>query len=214
MKRIFLGVALLLVTACGDGQSDIKNKPVDELVKEAAAGDGAAMKELERRAAEKARAANKLAEASDPEAVFQKTLMSGDTSAVEELAKAGNPFAQTYIASLIAMDANASEDDKTRARKLLEAAAEAGHGPALFRISEDSLGPSELYPTDEAKALTYGIRAAEAGHAEAMYKTGIRYQYGLATAPQNNKKAIEWLTKAKAAGYRDAQRQLDELESA
>ena len=206
-----LAAGVLVLTACGAGADDLKHAPVEELTEQAARGDAEEMQELERRATLAATAEVGQADAGDAEAEWQSAMMSGDHEKLDALVEAGNVYAQTHAASIIGANPAATEEEKASARTLLEAAAEAGHGPALYRMSEDHLGPSELYPTDEAKALALGIRAAEAGDHEGMYKTGIRYQYGLATAPQDNALATEWLEKAKAAGNRDAQRQLDEL---
>lgn len=204
---------MFVLAGCAADTDDLTGRSVQELTTQAASGDAAAMQELERRAQTVIAEPEEATTIGDPEAEWQAALYSGDQTKIDAMVEAGNVYALTYSASLVGGNPGASEKEKDRARDLLEAAADQGHGQAIYRISEDYLGPSELYPTDEAKAFALGIKAAKAGDHQAMYKTGIRYQYGLATAPQDDARAIEWLNKAKAAGNRDAQRQLDELAS-
>lgn len=208
---VAIAVGILSLTACGASTDDLSDLSAQDVTAKAAGGDVEAMQELERRAELAAQAQSAAPVTDDPEAEWQTALYSGDQSQIDAMVEAGNPYALTYAASLIGANPAATDAEKAQARTWIEAAADQGHGQALYRMSEDHLGPSELYPTDEANALALGIQAAEAGDHEAMYKTGVRYQYGLATAPQDNAKAIDWLNKAKAAGNREAQRQLDEL---
>lgn len=207
LKAVLLG---LLIVACG-GEETQTTQPLDDLVTEAAGGDRAAMTELERRAHETAAELVNSDIGPDAETVFQTALYSGKSGAVEQLSDAGNVWAQTHIAATISLQAEISEADGDRARTLLEAAAGSGHGPALFRISEDYRSSGKLYPLNEDKAFEKGLEAAEAGHSEAMFLTGVRYQYGQLNAPQDKELARSWLEKAKAAGYVGAQSQLDEL---
>lgn len=206
-----IAAGILTLGACGAGTTDLNETSSQDLAAQAAGGDAAAMQELERRAQIAVQVESSAPTTNDPEVEWQTALYSGDQSRVDTMVEAENPYALTYAASLIGADPGSTDEQKATARNWLETAADKGHGQALFRMSEDHLGPSELYPMDESKALALGIRAAEAGDHEAMFKTGIRYQYGLATAPQDDTKAIEWLNKAKAAGNRSAQRQLDEI---
>lgn len=205
-----LGLCAIGLAACGGGDN-LRAAPLDELVSEAAAGDTAAMAELERRAEAELGSQSKATPAQNPEAVFQSALFSGDTDAIDTLAADGNAYAQTHVAIMLSSSPSLSDVDAATARQLLESAADAQHSLAIFRMSEDHLASGKLYPLDEAKAFSLAVEAAELGLAEAMYQTGIRYQYGLLTASQDDGLATDWLEKAKAAGYRDAQRQLDEL---
>lgn len=205
-----LSLCAIGLAACG-GSDSLRAAPLDELVREAAAGDTVAMAELERRAEAELRSQNEATPTQDPEAVFQSALFSGDVDAVDTLAANGNAFAQTHVAIMLSSSPSLSDADAARARQLLESAADAQHSPAIFRMSEDHLANGKLFPLDEAKAFNLAVEAAELGLGEAMYQTGIRYQYGLLTAPQDDGLATDWLEKAKAAGDRDAQRQLDEL---
>ncbi len=202
---------ILALAACGASTDELNDSSSEDLTVRAAAGDAEAMQEFERRLETTVQAQSAAPPTGDAETEWQTALYSGDQSRTDVLVEAGNPYALTYAASLIGANPGATDEEKRSARNWLEAAADQGHGQALFRMSQDYLGPSELYPMDEAKALALGIQAAEAGVHEAMYNIGVRYQYGLATAPQDDAKAIEWLNKAKAAGNRAAQRQLDEL---
>lgn len=197
------------VAACGGGSQDAQ-PPLESLVEDAAAGDAAAMTELEERARETAAELERTS-SGDPELAFQTALYSGDADAVTKLSDAGNVWAQTHIATTISLKADMSEEEAAKARSLLEAAAEKGHGPALFRISEDYRSSGKLYPLDEQIAFQKGLEAAEAGHAESMFLTGVRYQYGQLNALVDETLARDWLEKAKAAGHPGAQRQLDEL---
>lgn len=208
---VVIATGIFFLNACGASTDELSDLSAEAVTAQAAGGDAAAMQELERRTALAAQAQSAASVAGDPKAEWQTALYSGDQSQIDAMVEAGNPYALTYAASLIGANPGATEAEKVQARNWIEAAAAQGHGQALYRMSEDHLGPSELYPMDEAKALALGIQAAEAGDHEAMYKTGVRYQYGLATAPQDNAIAIDWFNKAKAAGNRAAQRQLDEL---
>ena len=212
MDKNNLGAVLfgVLIAACG-GEQTQNTQPLDDLVKEAAGGDRAAMTELERRANETAAELESSSVGADAETAFQTALYSGKPDAVEQLSDAGNVWAQTHLAATISLQTDIGDEDADRARILLEAAADAGHGPALFRISEDYRSSGKLYPLDEDKAFEIGLEAAKAGHGEAMFLTGVRYQYGQLNAPQDKELARSWLEKAKAAGYAGAQSQLDEL---
>lgn len=204
-----LAAITLALSACGQS-SDLGDVPLADVTDAAAKGDENAMKELEKRAAE-TQAALQSAETGDPETEFNTVFYAGDTDGVARLAKAGNVFAITYEANMVQMLGTATEEEKAKARRDLEAAGADGHAHALYLISEDYLDTKGLYPVDEAKAFKIGEQAAEAGYMDAMFRTGVRYQYGHVGAPQDDQKAAEWLTKAKAAGHRQAQQQLDEL---
>ncbi|MEZ5938653.1 MAG: hypothetical protein R3C52_10605 [Hyphomonadaceae bacterium] len=210
MQKLSYAFALSIALAACGGQNVWVDQELAAVQEAAINGDQDAMEELERRVRSTLAEMEDAAEAGDPKAEFDRAFGSGDMARVETLADAGNSYAQTHMAGSIAGQ-SPSDEDKSRARAYLEAAAAQDNPTAIFLMSEDYLSSSNLYPADEAKALELGERAASLGHAEAMFKTGVRYQYGLATAAQDKTKAREWFNQALAAGYRDAQRQLDEL---
>lgn len=211
MQKFACAFALSIALAACGAENVWADQDLAAVQEAAVNGDEAAMKELERRVQSTLTQIEDSADAGDPKAEFDLAFGSGDIAKVEALADAGNAHAQTQMAAMIAGQ-SPSDADKDRARAYLEAAAEQDHPTALFLMSEDYLSSSDLYPTDEAKALELGERAAALGHPEAMFKTGTRYQYGLATAVQDREAARKWYGMALEAGYRDAQRQLDELD--
>ncbi|MEP1143265.1 MAG: hypothetical protein ABJH52_06065 [Henriciella sp.] len=204
----FVSAALLVACSASDNLDSVST---EDLVTDAAAGDAAAMVELERRAEKQFAKLQSDSNQNDPETTFQQVLFSGDGAAMDALIEAGNPYAQTHTAIILSSASDLSETDAAKARLLLEAAADANHAAAVFRMSEDYLGSGKLYPYDEGKAFSLSVQAAELGLREAMYQTGIRYQYGHLTAPVDTVLATAWLEKANVAGHPDAQRQLDEL---
>ncbi len=222
MKNILITITLgLTLTACGGSDTPPKkDMTIKELASAAAAGDKAAMAELEQKAAKGVKEHNKkLNNKGDSVAVFQKALLSKDnTAAINALASAGNPNAQHWNAVTNRQNANLSEADKQKYSSHLESIAATGDqymylafggskhslsAEAAFNISEDLLSNKGLYSADTPRAITYLRQAANGGQPEAMLKLATRYQYAL-DMDKNLSKARFWLERSAAAGNRTA----------
>ncbi len=230
MKTIIIAITLGLalgttLAACGGDAPPKKEKvEIPDIVKRAAAGDEDAMRILERKLAEKAKAEKKKMDAAavtgDPLAAFQKALLSGADieQEINILAEDGNPNARHWNAITNKGNTNLSASDKLKFRETLEGISMSGDrfqyatfasftyplsAEAAFNISEDKLHGKWLYDLDTDGAVTYLKQAAEGGHPEAMFKLATRYQYALGV-DEDLSAAKAWLEKSAAASNRDA----------
>jgi TPR repeat protein len=231
MKKLILAITLgLSLTACGG--ADKKEKvEIPDIVKKAAEGDKAAMRELERRMAKIAKEEKKEMDAAagdgDPAATFQKALMSGDGSEkrINALAGAGNPNAQLWMALNKRYDSDLSGADKRLYRTYLQTISRHGQNDkyisltnptwplsaeAAFQISEDKLSAKWLFETDAEGAIKFLKQAAAEGQHKAMLKLSSRYEYGLGM-DKDPAAARSWLEKSASAGNHDAKRALANL---
>ena len=223
-------LAGLALSACGGSTAEPQN--TQDTVKKAAAGDKAAMHDLENQVREKLKsdkaAQAKSAKSSDARAAFQKAQLLGAKSdaALQELAQAGNAHAQVYLAHIGGAMSSTTDADKAKYRDWLENAAQNATGEmhqtlsgltyplsseAAFVIAEDYLASGKLYDLDEKNALSWLIKAADLGQPEAMYKLAIRNQYGLGM-DEDKAAAKSWMQKSANAGWRDAVQGLKGLE--
>lgn len=129
----------------------------------------------------------------------------GEFTAIETRAHAGDPVAQTALASCYDLGRHVQPNGKESIRWLTEAANK-GYAPAEY-----AMGRIYLYgrgiQADYAKALLWESKAAEQGDARAQRDLAFMYERGFGV-PADAAKAAEWNRKAAAQGQADAQLEL------
>jgi len=169
----------LLLPACSE-------QSTEDLVKAAAQGDAAAMKELERRtvaAVEKG----------------SEQLLSMQQQSVEklqELAQEGSDMAGDAALELSRRAGQGTAEFK----KWLEQAAEGGALEGKFLLGKYRLHGVAGYAKDAEAGPTMLEEAAAGGHAEAAFTLGIAYKYGL-EVPEDAAKANAYLQQALDNGF-------------
>ena len=118
-------------------------------------------------------------------------------------ARQGVPEAQLQMAlALLAEDADSQE-----ARSLMRAAADGGHGKAMFNQAQLLLN-DRPGRAGQSAAFAYFRRAAEAGIADAQYALAQYYAAGTSPAFHDEVEARRWLDRAARQGFDSAQQEL------
>lgn len=118
-------------------------------------------------------------------------------------ARQGVPEAQLQVALALLMDDAASAE----ARTLMEAAADAGHGQAMFNHAQILISDRPGSAGQRA-AFDYFVGAAEAGIPDAQYAVAQYYANATPPALYNETEARKWLERAARQGFDDAQHEL------
>ena len=121
-------------------------------------------------------------------------------------ARQGVPEAQLqYALTLLARDSDSSD-----ARSLMSAAADAGHGQAMFNHAQLLLS-DRPGGAGQRDAFPYFERAARAGIADAQYALAQYYLRGTEPVFQDDQKGRTWLERAAFQGFDTAQLELGVL---
>jgi uncharacterized protein len=120
-----------------------------------------------------------------------------------QAARQGVPEAQLQMALTLLSEDEGSEE----ARSLMKAAADAGHGKAMFNHAQLLLS-DRPGASGQRAAFDYFRRAAEAGIADAQYAMAQYYVQGTPPVFFDDAEARTWLEKAARQGFDSAQREL------
>ena len=118
-------------------------------------------------------------------------------------ARQGVPEAQLQMALALLVEDAASQE----ARSLMRAAADGGHGKAMFNHAQLLLTDRPGHAGQSA-AFVYFRRAAEAGIADAQYALAQYYAAGTPPVLHDDGEARRWLDKAARQGFDSAQHEL------
>lgn len=169
----------IALPACSD-------QSTEDLVKAAAQGDSAAMKELERRTIE--------AVEKGSEQVLSMQQHSVDK--LKEIAQEGTAMAGDAALELSRRAGQGTAEFK----KWLEQAAEGGALEGKFLLGKYRMHGVAGYAKDADAGRTLLEEAAAAGHGEAAFTLGIAYKYGL-EVPEDAAKANAYLQQALDNGF-------------
>lgn len=118
----------------------------------------------------------------------------GDAEAIRELAK------KYYFGDGV-------PEDKIKAVKLCQKAAELGNAKAQFMLAFNYYRGDGV-PVDKAEAVKWLRKAAEQGEVEAQYSLGLCYMKGVGV-PEDKSEAVKWWRKAAEQGNVQVQNNLE-----
>lgn len=121
-----------------------------------------------------------------------------------EAAKQGVPEAQLQYALILLDRKDASAEDKTRARDMMKAAADAGNANAQFNFGQ-MLIDERPGSRSMAEAYPYFLGAAEKGIADAQYAVSQILAHGAGGITTDRAEARKWLIKAARQNFDTAQ---------
>ncbi|MGB0951958.1 MAG: tetratricopeptide repeat protein [Planctomycetota bacterium] len=211
LSRIAIGLlASTLLLACGN-----QEKSTEELTRLAAAGDEAAMQELEQRTVDTMKAMEKEKDAAseaptggivpdDVAAAEQAAMLPYDMDKLRSLADDGSSHASYLLGKLL------TSQGEPGAAEALEAAVKSDHLDATFLVGKSQLHGLKPFELNVEAGLALLEEASANGHGEAAFVLGVAHRYGQGVEV-DEAAALTYYERAMQCGFIAAQDELNQL---
>lgn len=211
LSRIAVGLlAFALCIACGS-----EEKSTEDLVQEAAGGDDAAMRELEKNAVDTLRELKEKENAElkaptggivpeDVAAAEQAAMIPYDMDKLRTLADGGSAHASYLLGKLL------TSHGEPGAVEALEAAVKRDHLDATFLVGKSQLHGLKPFEMNIEAGLALLEEASSNGHGEAAFVLGVAHRYGQGVEVDADA-ALTYYERAMECGFVAAQDELNQL---